>query len=236
MVKNVIKHQQKQNNLVSAQSQQNDTISNNLNSEAIIINDNDTSNIPESKTTTLSPNKEENQKKQLSTLNGSSSHFTPLGILDNNDYNNLLEKGRINSLEFSDQIYLNSRSILSILISRIRLSYDKFLTDQEVAEGLKLSMTPPINDPFSPYYNGDGGKEIIKKDRKGKGKEVETETNDKKKRAEEKEKEERKEKYIKTIRDIYFKLNNYTPLMNTLETSLQSDRSYIDSILSLCLM
>jgi hypothetical protein len=58
----------------------------------------------------------------------------------------------------------------------------------------------------------------------------------KKKRAEEKEKEERKEKYIKTIRDIYFKLNNYTPLMNTLETSLQSDRSYIDSILSLCLM
>eukprot|EP00833_Pecoramyces_ruminatium_P002535 jgi/Orpsp1_1/1176567/evm.model.c7180000058113.1 len=53
---------------------------------------------------------------------------------------------------------------------------------------------------------------------------------------EEMKEREKKEKYIKTIREIYDKLNNYSPLLNTIDTSLQSDRSYIDSILSLCLM
>jgi len=129
------------------------------------------------------------EKANISTLNSSSSFFSSLS-----SFNYLINRNP--NVDLSDRIYLSSRSVLSTLISRIKLNDERLTVDSETKEALQL-FSPPTQSN-SNFYS--------------------------------------KEKHLETIHDIYKLLKNYSPLINVLETSLQSDRSYIDAILSLCLL
>ncbi|ORX59358.1 hypothetical protein BCR36DRAFT_92065 [Piromyces finnis] len=137
------------------------------------------------------------EKENLSTLNSSSTFFSPYNYFFNQNLN----------ADPSEQLYLNSRSILSTLISRIKLCDEKVTADPEMKEALHLSSSsspppPPAETTASTSHSNPYTKE----------------------------------NYLETIQDLYQQLKRYSPLLNILETSLQSDRSYLDAILSLGLM